>query len=86
MLQIWRDRSRRPQPDATKDSGVRPKHKIHWPNPIKTLIMYKEPDIAIMLGLTSIYTSGLYLVMASLPLMYTATYNLTVIQVSLCYM
>lgn len=48
--------------------------------------MYKEPDIAIMLGLTSIYTSGLYLVMASLPLMYTATYNLTVIQVSLCYM
>jgi MFS family permease len=70
---------------ATSDK-ILPARKMNWPNPIKSLLVYREPDIAILMLFSSIRFSGIYVLMASLPFLMTTKYHLSVVQVSLCYM
>ncbi|KAL5049330.1 hypothetical protein BDW71DRAFT_159519 [Aspergillus fruticulosus] len=78
LLTLFKAR-REPQPEDLD----RP--KLQFPNPIRTLSIVFQKDIAIILIANAILFAGFYDVTASIPSIYDELYGLNDLQIGLCY-
>ena len=62
------------------------KRKFHFPNPLESLILFREVDIAVILFYNSLLFGMQYQMMASTVTIFKETYGYTDIQLGLCYM
>jgi multidrug resistance protein len=82
----------RKQVKKARDAGVaepqaatidRP--KLRFPNPLKTIHIIMEKDVAAVLFYNALIYTAFYMIMASLPQMFQQTYGFNDLQIGLCY-
>lgn len=73
--------------DATTIHGHgKPKQKLRVPNPLNTLAILREKDVALLLFYNSIIYSAFYDVMASAPQLLEKIYGYNSLQIGLCFL
>ena len=60
--------------------------KLRFPNPLKTIYIIGEKDVALVLFYNSLIYTAFYDVMASMPVMFKQTYGFNDLEVGLCYL
>lgn len=60
--------------------------QLHFPNPLKALLIIVEKDVGLMMFFTSLLVTGFYCIMVPMPSIFTETYGFNQLQVGLCYM
>ena len=63
-----------------------PERKLRWPNPLKTLLVIREPDMALVLFYNALIYTAFYDLMASLPKLFQEIYHFNDLQIGLCYL
>ena len=59
--------------------------KLRWPNPLKTVHIIMEKDMAVVLCYNSLIYTAFYDIMASIPQLYQEIYHFNDLQIGLCY-
>lgn len=59
--------------------------KLRWPNPLKTVHIIMEKDMAVVLLYNSLIYTAFYDIMATVPNLYAQIYNFNDLQIGLCY-
>lgn len=59
--------------------------KLRWPNPMKTIYIVIEKDMAVVLFYNSLIYTAFYDIMASIPQLYNEIYHFNDLQIGLCY-
>ena len=59
--------------------------KLRWPNPLKTIHIIMEKDMAVVLFYNSLIYTAFYNLMASLPQLFQQIYHFNDLQIGLCY-
>jgi multidrug resistance protein len=59
--------------------------KLRWPNPLKTIHIVMEKDMAVVLFYNSLIYTAFYDIMASIPEIFQEIYGFNDLQVGLCY-
>jgi MFS family permease len=59
--------------------------KLRWPNPMKTIYIVMEKDMAVVLFYNSLIYTAFYDLMASIPQLYHEIYHFNDLQIGLCY-
>ncbi|KAL4919453.1 major facilitator superfamily domain-containing protein [Aspergillus aurantiobrunneus] len=70
---------------GSNDSPKKSNHKLAFPNPLKPLIIVFHPSSIIVLLVTGVIMGGNMTVLSSITEMYTNEYNLSILQIGLCY-
>lgn len=60
--------------------------KLRWPNPLKTVHIVMEKDMAVVLFYNAIIYTAVYDIMASIPKLFHETYNFNDLEIGLCYL
>lgn len=60
--------------------------KLRWPNPLKTVHIIMEKDVALVLFYNSLIYTAFYDIMASLPQLFQEIYGFNDLQIGLCYL
>ena len=60
--------------------------KLRWPNPLKTVHIIMEKDMAVVLFYNSLIYTAFYDIMASLPQLFQEIYQFNDLQIGLCYL
>lgn len=79
LMDFFRNRR---QPPAISPAA---KGKLYWPNPLKTMRLLLEKDVALILFYNSLIYTAYYDIMASLPALFSEIYGFNNLQVGLCY-
>ncbi|OQE15708.1 hypothetical protein PENSTE_c027G08189 [Penicillium steckii] len=74
-----------PNRPTSSDSIEKPKHKLSFPNPIKPLAVVCHPNSIIILIVTGIIMGGNMTVLSSITEIYSSQYDLSILQIGLCY-
>ncbi|KAF7923421.1 uncharacterized protein EAE97_010859 [Botrytis byssoidea] len=61
------------------------KRQLRWPNPLKTVYIVMEKDVAVVLFYNALIYTAFYDVTASLPQLFKEIYNFNDLQIGLCY-
>ncbi|TGO34352.1 hypothetical protein BHYA_0201g00160 [Botrytis hyacinthi] len=61
------------------------KRQLRWPNPLKTVYIVMEKDVAVVLFYNALLYTAFYDVTASLPQLFKEIYNFNDLQIGLCY-
>ncbi|KAM0311524.1 hypothetical protein ACHAO8_007133 [Botrytis cinerea] len=61
------------------------KRQLRWPNPLKTVYIVMEKDVAMVLFYNALLYTAFYDVTASLPQLFKEIYNFNDLQIGLCY-
>jgi multidrug resistance protein len=59
--------------------------KLRWPNPLKTVHIIMEKDMAVVLFYNSLIYTAFYDIMASIPQIFQEIYDFNDLQIGLCY-
>ncbi|KAH6723225.1 major facilitator superfamily domain-containing protein [Leptodontidium sp. MPI-SDFR-AT-0119] len=59
--------------------------KLRWPNPLKTVRIIMEKDMAVVLIYNSLIYTAFYDIMASIPQLFSEIYGYNDLQIGLCY-
>ena len=59
--------------------------KLRWPNPLKTIHIIMERDMAVVLFYNSLIYTAFYDIMASIPQLFQEIYHFNDLQIGLCY-
>jgi multidrug resistance protein len=59
--------------------------KLRWPNPLKTVHIVMEKDMAVVLFYNALIYTAFYNIMASLPKLFQEIYSFNDLQIGLCY-
>ncbi|KUJ16497.1 MFS general substrate transporter [Mollisia scopiformis] len=59
--------------------------KLRWPNPLKTVYIIMEKDVAMVLFYNSLIYTAFYDIMASIPSLFQEIYHFNDLQIGLCY-
>lgn len=62
------------------------KRQLRWPNPLKTVHIIMEKDVAVVLFYNALIYTAFYDVTASLPSLFAEIYHFNDLQVGLCYL
>ncbi|KFY38202.1 hypothetical protein V494_04459 [Pseudogymnoascus sp. VKM F-4513 (FW-928)] len=62
------------------------RRKLKFPNPLKTIHIITEKDVALVLFYNALIYTAFYDVMASIPVMFKDTYGFNDLEVGLCYL
>ncbi|CAI6334388.1 unnamed protein product [Periconia digitata] len=62
------------------------KRSLAIPNPLRTLRVIAEKDVALTMLLTSLLTTGFYMLMVPIPSVFADVYGFNQIQIGLCYL
>lgn len=62
------------------------KRKLRWPNPLKTVYIIMEKDVAMVLFYNALIYTAFYDVTASLPQLFKEIYGFNDLQIGLCYL
>ena len=62
------------------------KRKLRWPNPLKTIHIIVEKDMAVVLIYNALIYTAFYDIMASLPKLFQEIYHFNDLQIGLCYL
>ena len=60
--------------------------KLKFPNPLKTIYIIAEKDVALVLIYNSLIYTAFYDVIASMPVMFKQTYGFNDLEIGLCYL
>ena len=60
--------------------------KLRWPNPLKTVHIIMEKDMAVVLFYNSLIYTAFYDIMASIPQLFQEIYHFNDLQIGLCYL
>lgn len=60
--------------------------KLRWPNPLKTIHIVMEKDMAVVLFYNAIIYTAIYDIMATIPKLFHETYGFNDLEVGLCYL
>ena len=60
--------------------------KLQWPNPLKTVHIILEKDVAVVLLYNALIYTTFYDMMASLPILFQEIYGFNDLQIGLCYL
>lgn len=60
--------------------------KLRFPNPLKTIYIIAEKDVALVLIYNSLIYTAFYDVIASMPVMFKQTYGFNDLEIGLCYL
>ncbi|PMD35863.1 MFS general substrate transporter [Hyaloscypha variabilis F] len=60
--------------------------KLRWPNPLKTIHIIMEKDMAVVLMYNALIYTAFYDIMASLPKLFQEIYHFNDLQIGLCYL
>jgi MFS family permease len=60
--------------------------KLRWPNPLKTVHIIMEKDMAVVLFYNSLIYTAFYDIMASIPQLFQEIYQFNDLQIGLCYL
>lgn len=60
--------------------------KLRWPNPLKTIHIIMEKDMAVVLLYSALIYTAFYDIMASLPKLFQEIYHFNDLQIGLCYL
>lgn len=60
--------------------------KLRWPNPLKTIHIAMEKDMAVVLIYNALIYTAFYDIMASLPKLFQDIYHFNDLQIGLCYL
>jgi multidrug resistance protein len=60
--------------------------KLRWPNPLKTIHIIMEKDMAVVLIYNALIYTAFYDIMASLPKLFQEIYHFNDLQIGLCYL
>lgn len=60
--------------------------KLKFPNPLKTIYIIAEKDVALVLIYNSLIYTAFYDVIASMPVMFKKTYGFNDLEIGLCYL
>lgn len=61
------------------------KRKLRWPNPLKTVHIIMEKDMAVVLIYNSLIYTAFYDIIASIPELFQEIYHFNDLQIGLCY-
>jgi hypothetical protein len=61
------------------------KRKLRWPNPLKTIHIIMEKDMAVVLIYNALIYTAFYDIMASIPELFQEIYHFNDLQIGLCY-
>jgi MFS family permease len=59
--------------------------RLRWPNPLKTVLIVMEKDVAVVLLYNSLIYTAFYDIMATIPSLYAEIYSFNDLQIGLCY-
>ena len=59
--------------------------RLRWPNPLKTVYIIMEKDMAVVLFYNSLIYTAFYDIMASIPQLFQEIYHFNDLQIGLCY-
>ncbi|CAD6446296.1 b3dcaffd-9da6-4130-97fc-094be0ca55b4 [Sclerotinia trifoliorum] len=62
------------------------KRKLRWPNPLKTVYIIMEKDVAMVLFYNALLYTAFYDVTASIPQLFKEMYGFNDLQIGLCYL
>ncbi|KFZ24183.1 hypothetical protein V502_01346 [Pseudogymnoascus sp. VKM F-4520 (FW-2644)] len=62
------------------------RRKLKFPNPLKTIYIIAEKDVALVLIYNSLIYTAFYDVIASMPVMFKQTYGFNDLEIGLCYL
>ncbi|KAF7869905.1 hypothetical protein EAF04_004689 [Stromatinia cepivora] len=62
------------------------KRKLRWPNPLKTVYIIMEKDVAMVLFYNALLYTAFYDVTASIPQLFKEIYGFNDLQIGLCYL
>lgn len=77
---VTSDRRRLQQAELAKG------RKLRWPNPLKTIHIVMEKDMAVVLFYNAIIYTAIYDIMSSIPKLFHDTYGFNDLEVGLCYL
>jgi multidrug resistance protein len=60
--------------------------KLRWPNPLKTIYIIMEKDMAVVLFYNALIYTAFYDIMASIPQLFQEIYHFNDLQIGLCYL
>jgi MFS family permease len=60
--------------------------RLRWPNPLKTIHIIMEKDMAVVLFYNALIYTAFYDIMASLPKLFQDIYHFNDLQIGLCYL
>jgi MFS family permease len=60
--------------------------KLRWPNPLKTVHIIMEKDMAVVLLYNALIYTAFYDIMASMPKLFQEIYHFNDLQIGLCYL
>ncbi|KAA8913644.1 major facilitator superfamily domain-containing protein [Sphaerosporella brunnea] len=83
VLQLMRGQPKEQQQQCQTERFQRP--PLRFPNPLVSVMLLFQKDMAIVLFTNSIFYTAFYTVMASLPTVYAEIYGFNPLQVGLCY-
>lgn len=69
----------------SSDLPEKPQHRLRFPNPLKPLVLVCHANSIIVLLVTGVIMGGNMTVLSSITQMYTTEYNLSILQIGLCY-
>src|SRR4051794_12843065 len=61
------------------------KRKLRWPNPLKTIHIIMEKDMAVVLIYNALIYTAFYDIIASIPELFQEIYHFNDLQIGLCY-
>ena len=61
------------------------KRQLRWPNPLRTIQVIMEKDVAVVLIYNALIYTAFYDVVASIPALYADIYHFNDLQIGLCY-
>ncbi|KAB8254398.1 major facilitator superfamily domain-containing protein [Aspergillus pseudonomiae] len=86
LINWYQTRPRRTEEgQEANNNTVEARHKITFPNPLRTLSIVFQKDTSLILLSNAILFAGFYDVSASIPSIYEDLYDLNDLQIGLCY-
>ncbi|KAE8380248.1 major facilitator superfamily domain-containing protein [Aspergillus bertholletiae] len=85
LINCYQTRSRRAEGQEADNNTPEERHRITFPNPLRTLSIVFQKDTSLILLSNAILFAGFYDVSASIPAIYQDLYSLNDLQVGLCY-
>lgn len=81
-------RSRKSQLSREKSSGdhIAPETKIHWPNPLRTLVIWTQKDMSMLLLFNAMVFAAIFMALTILSTGFVDIYGLNQLQIGLCYL
>lgn len=83
---LKRKKARPKTEDSQRQELASKKRKLRWPNPLKTIRIIMEKDVAIILLYNSLIYTAFYDTVATIPSLYAQIYGFNDLQIGLCYL